>query len=107
MHAPATSPSTPLPERFARSLRDIIDEIDTRLASAVQAGDHSLESARLELSHRLRRMRLQLDDLQAEAVHRARRTVRSADVAVHEHPYRAIGIGAAAGIVVGWLLARR
>ncbi|HUP09206.1 MAG TPA: hypothetical protein VMU47_18750 [Caldimonas sp.] len=95
------------PQRVTQALRDIIDETDTLLKSAVAAGDRSVDAARSELSHRLRRLRLQVDDLQAEAVHRARQAARAADAAVHDHPYRAMGIGALAGVLLGWLVARR
>ena len=107
MNTSTAVPTTPLAERVNRGLHEVIDEIESALRSAAASGDRSLDAARAELSHRLRRMRLQLDDLQAEAAFRARRAMRATDAAVHEHPYRAMGIGAAAGLLVGWLIARR
>jgi len=107
MNTSTTAPATPYTERVSQGLQDIIDDIESALKSAAASGDRSLDAVRSELSHRLRRMRLQLDDLQAEAAFRARRAVRATDAAVHEHPYRAMGIGAATGLLVGWLIARR
>jgi len=37
----------------------------------------------------------------------ARQAARVTDDYVHDNPWRAIGIGAAAGLLVGWLVSRR
>ena len=99
MDTPASATSPPA-DGVTQDLRDLIEEFDRLLRSAVSAGDRQLDAARVELGHRLRRLRLQLDDLQAQAAHRARRAVRAADLAVQEHPYRAMGIGAVTGVLV-------
>jgi len=105
-----TSPAsaTPSPDgSVARSLRHMVDEADKLLKSSVAAGDRKFDEARMKLEHQLDSMRMQLDDLEQGAVHRARQAARSADRAVHDHPYGAIGIGALAGLLIGALLARR
>jgi len=40
-------------------------------------------------------------------VHKAREAARVADSAVHTHPYAAIGVAAAVGLLLGVVLARR
>ncbi|MEJ8826731.1 hypothetical protein WKW80_32780 [Variovorax humicola] len=50
---------------------------------------------------------MRVDALQAGAMRKARDAAAQADEAVHDHPYRAIGIAAAAALFVGLLAARR
>lgn len=55
----------------------------------------------------LKRTRARADALREEVMCRARHAATDADEAVHHHPYRALGLAAAAALVVGFLLARR
>ena len=58
-------------------------------------------------AERLEDTRLRLSDLQHEGIERARRAARDTDEYVHEHPWHAVGAGAALGLLVGVLIARR
>lgn len=60
-----------------------------------------------ELDGQVRQLRHQLDEIEACAVHGARRAARATDQAAHRHPYAAIGMAAAIGALVGALVARR
>jgi ElaB/YqjD/DUF883 family membrane-anchored ribosome-binding protein len=46
-------------------------------------------------------------DLQDAAVQKGRKIAHDTDEYVHEHPWRAIGIAGAVGLLVGMLIARR
>ena len=59
------------------------------------------------MSETLHKLRTLVDDLQGNALHKARHAARSADQVVHHHPYTAIGIAAAAALVIGVLATRR
>ena len=62
---------------------------------------------RSRLEEQVRHLRHQLDELQENTLHHARHAARTADRTVQDHPYAAIGMAAAAGLVIGFLLARR
>jgi uncharacterized protein (TIGR03382 family) len=106
---PLSSNSTSAPgrDRIAESLRHMVDEADQLLKSASSAGDQKFDEARSRIEHQLHDLRLQLQDLEATALARARQAARSADQAVHNHPYGAMGVAAAVGLLVGLLVARR
>lgn len=97
----------PTKERLSDGLRHVVDEADSWLKSAVSVGDRRFDEARLKLEHQLDAIRRELDELEESALHRARRAAREADLAVQQHPYRAIGVAAAAGMLLGVLLSRR
>jgi ElaB/YqjD/DUF883 family membrane-anchored ribosome-binding protein len=65
------------------------------------------DALRSRLEEQVRHLRRQLDELQENTLHHARHAARTADRTVQEHPYSAIGVAAAAGLLLGFLLARR
>jgi len=102
-----TSPSPSGKEGLAKSLRHVVDEADQLLRSAAQGGDEKLDAVRSRIVDQVRQMRAQLDDLEEATSYKARRAARATDRAVHTHPYGAIGIAAAVGLLIGFLAAQR
>ena len=60
-----------------------------------------------KLTEAFHKLRAQLDEMQESTRTKARDAARTADEAVHHHPYTAIGIAAAAGLIIGLLAAAR
>ena len=90
-----------------QDLRNMVNDTEQLLKAAARSGDDGLTDLRLRLESQLRHLRSQLGDLEAEAVERARAAARNADRTVRSHPYEAIGLAAAAGLLIGFLVARR
>lgn len=55
----------------------------------------------------LGRARAQADAFRGTVTRKAREAATHTDEAVHQHPYRAMGIAAAAALLAGFLVARR
>lgn len=94
-----------LQHRITEGLKDAADDVDALMKSGLQQGDAQVQALRDRVASRLRRARLQLDELEEAAIHRARHAARVVDDQVHEHPYAAIGIAAAVGALAGLLVA--
>lgn len=77
---------------------------DNTQTPAVQEQKACSSATTNETLHKLRTL---IDDLQSNALHKARHAARSTDQVVHHHPYTAIGIAAAAALVIGFLATRR
>jgi ElaB/YqjD/DUF883 family membrane-anchored ribosome-binding protein len=92
---------------LADSARHMADEAEEFLKVAAQSGDARFDAFRERFSDRVRQVRARVDDWESEAVHQVRRAARTADRSVHTHPYRAMGIAAAAGVLIGLLASRR
>jgi ElaB/YqjD/DUF883 family membrane-anchored ribosome-binding protein len=92
---------------LANNLRRMVEEADHLLASAADTGDQAFDAVRDQFSEQVRQMRAQLDDLEDAALYRARRAARAANHTVHEHPYGAMGVAAAVGLLIGFLASRR
>jgi ElaB/YqjD/DUF883 family membrane-anchored ribosome-binding protein len=108
MDAPLRSfPPDSTPQQASHNLRHMVDEIDTFLRSAADTGDQKFDAARERLSLQVRQMRQQLDELNEAASVRVKRAAQQADQTVHAHPYTAMGMAAAVGLLVGYLATRR
>ncbi len=94
-------------EGLAQSLRHVVAEADQFLKEAARSGDTRFDDMRSRIAEQVRELRFQLDELEDNAVHKARHAARTADLAVHNHPYGAVGIAAAVGLLIGFLAARR
>ena len=92
---------------MAKNLRDPVEQADQFLSSTAHSGDQKFDAVRDQFSTQVRQMRNQLDDLEASVVNKARRAARSTDQAIHAHPYGAMGLVAAASLLIGLLAARR
>lgn len=100
-------------------------DFSTSTAQKTSAGNGLLPAATKEVSSFLRDIEdviknatsLTTEDLAAvkakisaqvtAVAERTRETVKATDTYVHEQPWKAVGFGAAAGVLIGILLARR
>ncbi len=74
--------------------------------AATESGDKARD-LRSQVETKLLRAKLSLQELEGQAVDRAKAAARATDDYVHDNPWRAIGIAAAIGVVVGLLMNRR
>lgn len=97
------------------SFRDkLVDDFTTVLAeaedmlkrAAAETGDKARD-LRAQVETKLLRAKLRLQELEGEAVDRAKDAARVTDDYVHDNPWQAIGIAAAVGVLLGLLIGRR
>jgi ElaB/YqjD/DUF883 family membrane-anchored ribosome-binding protein len=94
-------------DQLAADFRRVMEDIDALLDAGGTKVEGEVKAIRDRLRERLEDTRLRLSDLQNEGIERARRAARDTDEYVHEHPWHAVGAGAALGLLVGVLIARR
>lgn len=97
-----------------RGRESLIEDFGALVAEAEellkQAGDATGDKAatlRQQVETRLLSARLRLQELEGDAVERARAAGKATDDYVRDHPWQTIGIAAAAGFVAGLMLNRR
>jgi len=96
------------------SRETVLDDFSSMLSDAEdllkRAGNESGERAkdlRAQVEAKLLAAKLRLQELQGEAVDRAKDAARFTDDYVHDNPWWAIGGAAAVGFVAGLLMNRR
>jgi ElaB/YqjD/DUF883 family membrane-anchored ribosome-binding protein len=94
-------------ERLAADFREVMSDIDSLLTATTNKAEGEATALRSRIVDRLEAAKIRVADAQHEAVERARRAADATDHYVHDHPWQAIGVAAAIGLVVGVLIGRR
>lgn len=92
---------------LARDLRAVVNDAEALLKQAADSASGQYDAARANLESSLRAARVRLDDAQSAVLDGAKRAGRVTDDYVHDHPWQAVGLGAAVGVLVGLLIGRR
>jgi ElaB/YqjD/DUF883 family membrane-anchored ribosome-binding protein len=93
--------------RIAGDIRTVIADGEDLLKAAADVSGEGFAAAREKFAEKLGSARASLADASRAAVGKARETSAAADAYVHGSPWTAVGIAAAAGILIGFLAARR
>ena len=101
-------------DNIESSRAKLVDEFAAVLAeaeemlkrAAAESGDKARD-LRSQVETKLLRAKLSLQELEGQAVDHAKAAARATDDYVHDNPWRAIGVAAAVGVVVGLLMNRR
>lgn len=94
-------------QRLMDEFNTVVTETEQLLHSLAGEGSERAHKLRENLERNLKAAREKLADLEEAVTEKAKATAQATDAYVHEHPWRAIGIAAGLGFVVGVLLARR
>jgi ElaB/YqjD/DUF883 family membrane-anchored ribosome-binding protein len=94
-------------EKLASDLRVVITDAEELLrATAGQMGEKAVV-ARERIQESLRVAKDKLARAEEAVVDKTKAAARATDDYVHDHPWGAVGIGAAVGLVIGMLISRR
>lgn len=94
-------------DKLIEDLHTVVrDAEDLLKATASQAGE-KVQQARARAEESVRQAKERLAGLEDEALARARAFAGETEAFVREKPWQALGIAAAAGLVLGLLLGRR
>lgn len=94
-------------EKLVEDLKILMaDAEDLMRATASQAGE-KISAAREKVQDSLDRAKSKLGDIEDVVMDSGRQAARATDEYVQANPWRAVGIAAAIGLVVGLLVSRR
>jgi ElaB/YqjD/DUF883 family membrane-anchored ribosome-binding protein len=103
----AGSAATAAPASSSGEFHNFIADIEDLITSMTPLTGEDLARAKARLSERVSTAKQSIAEVSEEVAHRARKTARDTNHYVHEHPWQAVGIGAALGLLIGVLVARR
>jgi ElaB/YqjD/DUF883 family membrane-anchored ribosome-binding protein len=93
--------------RIAGDFRTMITDSEDLLKAVATVSGEGFTAARTKFEEKLRRAKATLADASQPVFDRARETAAVADDYVHGNPWTAVGIGIAAGALLGFLAAKR
>lgn len=94
-------------ETVRNDLKTLVRDAQALFDEATSAGGVKAEQLRTQGMQLLDSALDRAHELQDAAIQRGREIAHDTDEYVHEHPWRAIGIAGAVGVLVGMLIARR
>lgn len=98
---------TAMRERLVDDFVSVLSEAEDLLKKASSETGEKARDLRAQVEAKLLAAKLRLQELEGEAVDRAREAARYTDDYVHENPWRAIGAAALIGFVAGLMMNRR
>ena len=94
-------------DKLVSDLRVVVADAEEILkATASQAGEKAAE-LREKISARLRDAKLRLADAEAAIADKTKAAARVTDDFVHDNPWKAVGIAAGVGLLLGVIIGRR
>jgi len=106
MHSKSSNIAAPK-DKLMEDLRLVVTDAENLLrATANQAGEGAA-AARARIQESLQVVKERLVDAESDMIERTQEAAKATDQYVHDNPWKAIGISALAGAIVGMLIARR
>jgi ElaB/YqjD/DUF883 family membrane-anchored ribosome-binding protein len=94
-------------EKLVSDIMLVIGDAEELLnATASQAGE-KITAARARIQANLKVAKKRLDEAGGVAADRAKVAAKVTDEFVRDHPWQAVGVGAAVGLILGMLISRR
>ncbi len=94
-------------DQIVDQFSSVLSEAESLLSKATHETGEKAKDLRSQAEARLLTAKLKLQELQGQAVDRAKDAARVTDDYVHDNPWQAIGIAAAVGMIAGLLISRR
>ena len=98
---------TAIRERLVDDFVSVLSDAEELLKKASTETGERARDLRAQVEAKLLAAKLRLQELEGEAVDRAKEAARYTDDYVHENPWRSIGAAALLGFVAGLLMNRR
>jgi ElaB/YqjD/DUF883 family membrane-anchored ribosome-binding protein len=94
-------------DKLVDEFSSVLSEAETLLDKASKETGDKARDLRSQVEARLLSAKLKLQELEGEAVDRAKAAARVTDDYVHDHPWQSIGVGVAIGFAIGLMMNRR
>jgi ElaB/YqjD/DUF883 family membrane-anchored ribosome-binding protein len=102
-----TSDTAVTKEKLAEDLKIVIADAEELLrATASQAGE-KVSAAREKIQDSLHQAKVKLAEVEDILIDKGKEAARATDEYVHDHPWKAVGIAAGVGLIIGMLISRR
>ncbi|HZM47164.1 MAG TPA: DUF883 family protein [Burkholderiales bacterium] len=93
--------------RMAGDIKTVIADGEELLKAAADVPGEGFAAVRQKFEEKFANARAKLADASRAAIEKTRETAAATDAYVHHSPWTAVGVAAAAGILIGILAARR
>lgn len=99
-----SSPNEFTKDQLMSDFKVVVEDAEELLRATAGQGGDKLAEVRAKAEESLRRAKERMAEAQAALLARTREAAQATDVYVHEKPWEAVGVAAAAGFIIGWLV---
>jgi ElaB/YqjD/DUF883 family membrane-anchored ribosome-binding protein len=92
---------------LSREFNNVLTDIEELIKATTSLTGEDLARAKARLSARVTAAKESVEEISGAIADRARSTAKITDSYVHAQPWQAVGIGAALGLLIGFILAQR
>lgn len=93
-------------EQLFEDFKVVVADAEALLKATANQGGDKVAEVRARAEESLRRIKAGMGQMQAAFIARTKVAAKATDAYVHENPWKAVGIAAGAGVVIGFLLSR-
>lgn len=94
-------------EQLAADFKVVVADAEALLKATANQGGETIAAIRAKAEISLANAKARLTDAQDALLEKSRLAARATDDYVHENPWRAVGIAAGMGVIIGLLIGRR
>ncbi len=94
-------------EKLVSDLRAVLADADDLLNELAHSTGEGLAAARTKIEDKIGEFRSRVDDARTAVKDKAKGAADATHYYVSENPWKSLGLAAAAGIIIGFLLSRR
>lgn len=94
-------------EQLMADFKVVVEDAEELLKATAGQGGDKLAEVRAKTEESLKRAKVRIAEAQAALLAKTREAAKATDVYVHDNPWEAVGVAAAAGFIVGWMVGRR
>jgi ElaB/YqjD/DUF883 family membrane-anchored ribosome-binding protein len=94
-------------EKLVQDLKIVISDAEDLLRATASTAGERVAQAREKVQDSLDRAKVKLAEVEDVIIDRSKQAARATDEYVRENPWRAVGIAAGIGVLVGMLISRR
>ena len=102
-----TELSTASKQKLVSDMKVVVADAEDILRATAGVAGEKMGDLRERIGERLRDAKIRLADAEAALVDRTKAAARATDDYVHENPWRAVGIAAGIGLLLGVIIGRR
>lgn len=99
--------STASKQKLVSDMKIVVADAEEILRATAGVAGEKMGDLRERIGERLRDAKLRLADAEAALVDKTKAAARATDDYVHENPWRAVGIAAGIGLLLGVIIGRR
>jgi ElaB/YqjD/DUF883 family membrane-anchored ribosome-binding protein len=94
-------------DKLVQDLKIVISDAEDLLRATASTAGEKVVAAREKVQNSLDRAKVKLAEVEDVIIDSGKQAARATDEYVHDNPWRAVGIAAGIGVIIGMLISRR